>query len=162
MMIEAWPFTGRLTNTAGVEPRTAQLLVQASGREDDEPVHLVGERPRGPDLLVGVLAGVDQQQLELGFAGRPTGGLHQRREMGVGEVGHDHRHVAGLAGDQAAGGPVGDEVELGDDGLDPLPRGGGDLLGVVERPGDGGGVHAGAGGDVFDRHPVGAPHGAGR
>ena len=37
-----------------------------------------------------------------------------------------------------------------------------DLLGVVERPGHGRGVHAGAGGDVLDRHPLRAPHGPGR
>ena len=48
------------------------------------------------------------------------------------------------------------------DGLDPFPRRGGDLLWVVERPGHGRGVHTGTGGDVLDRHPLGAPHGVGR
>ena len=96
----------------------AELPVQAAGREHDEPVHLVGQGPGGPDLLLGVLAGVDEEELQVGLAGGPPGGPDQGGEVGVGDVGHDHGDVAGAAGDEAPGGPVGDEVEL----ARPRPR----------------------------------------
>ena len=155
MTIDGWPGTGRLTKTAGRRAEGGQLPVQAPGREHHEAVDLVAEGPGGPHLLLGVLAGVDEQELEVGLPGGAPGGPDQGGEVRVGDVGHDHGQVAGAAGDQAPGGPVGDEAELGDDGLDPLAGRRRHQLGAAERPRDRGRVHAGAGGDVLDRHPLG-------
>ena len=119
--------------------------MQAPGRQHDEAVDLVGEGPGRPHLLLGVLAGVDQQQLEVGLAGGPTGRPHQRREVRVGDVGHDHGHVAGAAGDQPPGGAVGDEVQLARPRPRPAPGSPAATCSGRLSAGDRGGVHAGPG-----------------
>ena len=76
------------------------------------------------------------------------------REVRVRDVRHDHRHVAGAAGDQATGRPVRHEPELAHRRLDPLPGGRRHLLGAAQRPRHRPGVDPGPGGDIEDRDPL--------
>ena len=135
-----------------------ELAVQPARRHHDEPVHGRGQRASGTDLLVPLLARIHEEDLQVGRAGGALHGAHERREVRVGDVRHDHGEVAGATGDQPPSRPVGHEAERGHRLGDPGPGRGGDTIGVAQRAGDRAGMHPGTRRDVEDRRPPAVPH----
>jgi hypothetical protein len=135
-----------------------EVTMQTPRRDDDEAVHLLGEGPRRPRLLLPVLAGVDEEHVKLGFPGRALDGPHQGCEVGVRDVGDDDRHVAGATRDQSPGGAVGNEAQFSHRGLNSLPGRGRHPRRQVERPRDSRGVDTGARGNIEDRDSLRLPH----
>ena len=108
---EACSRTGRLTKTAGVDPRAPRARCRRRGDTMMNPSTSRDRDSAGPHLLVRVLAGVHQEHLQIALPRRPLHGSHQRREVRIGDVGNDDGEIARPAGDQATGGPVRDEAE---------------------------------------------------
>jgi len=135
-----------------------ECTVQTPRRDHDEAVDLPDERLRGAHFFLPVLARVDQEHLQLGLPGCSLDRPHQRREVGVGDVRHDHCHIAGAAGDQPSGGAAGNESQFPYRSLDSLPGLRCHPVREVERPRDGGGVDAGARGNIEDGDSLRLPH----
>ena len=76
--------------------------VQAARRDDDEAVDVLRQGGDGSHLLIRMLARIHEEHLQIGRAGRALDRAHHGREVGVGDVGHDHRNVARTPRDQPA------------------------------------------------------------
>ena len=100
--------------------------------DQQRAVDVAGRQVLGGPALVG--DGVGHQQDQLAVAGGQLGAdaAQEAREERVAEqpaggLGDDDRDRVAPAGDQAAGGPIGDVAEPVDGGLDVVPDVGADL-----------------------------------
>ena len=147
------PSAARLTeDDVGVLGDRGQLGVTCPGRAEDHcrrpawTAHGPG-RPRRPRPRR-----CPRRRRRVGPAGAGLHALGQAGEERVGEIGHDQADVAGPAGDQTAGGAVGQVAELLDRGGHPGPGRGVDHLRHRERPGHGGRRHTREPRHIPDRH----------
>ncbi len=135
-----------------------ELTMQTPRRDDDEAVDLPSEGLGGAHLFLPMLTSVGEEHVKLGLARRSLNRPHQRCEVGVRDVGDDHRQVAGATGDQSPGGAVGNEPQFPHRRFDSLPGLRRHSLRQIECPGHCGGVHAGARRHIEDRDSLRLPH----
>ena len=158
--MDACSRTGRLTKTAGVDPKTPSARCRRRGETMMNPSTSRDRDSAALHLLVRVLAGVHQEHLQIALPGRPLHRSHQGREVRVGDVGDDHRDVPRPSRDQAPGGTVRHEAEFPHRFLDSTPGFGSDLLGDVDGARDRCRMHAGERRNVEDRCSLLASHAA--
>jgi hypothetical protein len=137
----------------GEDVRQRVLAVQ---RHEDHAVDVALPGVAADLLLLALVAGGQQHQVEVGVGQRGRQPAHDAGEEGVGEdlgVGlvEHQRDGVGAPGDQAAGHPVGHVAQLGDGGLHRLPRLGAHPRGVVDDPGHRRPRDAGEHGDLVQR-----------
>ena len=142
----------------------AELLDEAVAHPraaEQDPVDLLGQRADQLLLDGGVLVGVGDEDVVVAVAGLALGGLDQRWEERVGDVGHDQTDVVRPPGDQRPGRPVGAVTEMLGAGQHPAAGLRVDEVRRRERAGDRGDVHPGLPCDVADRGWHANPFGCG-
>jgi len=135
---------------APLERHEVGLRAIAHGR-DDEPFGPVGDHVLHVLLFEGQIAfAVAEQDAISRAACHRLGPAHEDREEGIRDVRHDETQRPALAGHQAAGDAVRNEVELGDGPLDAPPCFGTDARDAIDHARDRHGRDAGSSSDVTD------------
>jgi hypothetical protein len=135
-----------------------QLEVQTARGQHDVSVHVLGQGADSPHLLVGVLAGVHQNHLQARFPGCAFDRAHKGGEVGIGDVGDDHRDVVGPAGDESPSCSVWHEAQLADGVLDAFACRRRHHFGAVQGSGDRRCVDAGQGRHIENGDSLPMPH----
>ncbi len=97
-----------------------EFTVEASRRQDHEPVDVVREGPGDLDLFLRMFARIREQHLQLGLAGRALDGTNHGGKVRIGDVGDDDRDVARPTRLHDPSGTVRHKSELLHSTLDPL------------------------------------------
>ncbi len=137
---------------------SVEFAVEPAGRQDHEAIDVGGEGSGRPDLLVGVFAGVCQEDLQFPLAGGALDGPDHRPEVRVRDVRDDDGDVAGPTRLHHLRRPVRNKTKLRHCGLNPPTRVGRHLLGPTQGSGHRSRMHANPSRDIEDRDASMRPH----